>query len=199
MVRGKAAQTVLVLAGSPSDDHHRGVRLTGRCIHELPGDLHLLLKPGFRSPAASLVKGMIREPLFVGFFKGGSQHIGFPLKNGFPDTGHICRVHHTAGPCAALVIAELAAPEQGDPAALLKRKRVVPVLKHDDSFRLGLAGNGSINLCIKYRFAHVWILSGLSSFVIPRPWRERSFSWRRRRRVRSLPPHPPLALLQGDV
>ena len=149
---------VLVFAGRPADDHDGGLRLLRGRAHKFLGGNHLLLEPGLRAPAVSLVEGMIRKPGLIGLLEGRRKDIGLSLKDSLPDAGHIVGVHHAAGAGSALVVAEAAAAEERHAAPLCKGKGVIPVLQHDDSFRLRLAGDGRVDLCVKNRILHKSVL-----------------------------------------
>ena len=66
---------VLVLAGRPSDDYQRDIRLLRAGLNQLIRKRHLLLKPGFGCPALSGVKRMILQPVFISRSECGVDRI----------------------------------------------------------------------------------------------------------------------------
>ena len=187
---------VLVLAGGPSYDHDRGVRFPRGFPDQLLFRYHLLLEPGLCRPAAPGIKGVRRQPIFIGFFHGRRQHIGVPLQDGFPHAGHIIGIDHASRAGPALVIVELAAPEQGDPASRRQRQRTVSVFQKNGAFRLCFAGISGIDFPVKN---HIFHRLPLSRVFIPRSLTARSSSCPRPRRAPLHPPRLPRGPLQAGV
>ena len=145
---------VPLFSGRSPDDHDRGFRFLRGPRGKVLRDLHLFLEPGL-GEAVSFQDRMVREPLRIGPLDRRRERIRAALQDRLAHTGHVPGVDHAARSRAALVIMKLCAPEQSDTASREQRQLVVPVLEHDDAFRLRFAGGLRIQFFIHDPILHL--------------------------------------------
>ena len=110
IIRSFFQLAVLLLAGSSSYNYNSRGGFPRCFLGNTVGKRHLLLRPGFRTPAFTEIERILfvpflinAEQLFVHLYTGISQTVCY--------TDDFRYIHHTAGACSAFIIVELYASE----------------------------------------------------------------------------------------